>query len=385
MNKKWDYIKNKIQNFKGIATIGSTDIIGTGITTIFWLYLPLILSSENYGEIHYVLSIAGIGFLISLVGTRDVIIVFTSKPIDLNATLFLLSLISGTITVLVLTFVFQINSIVIILGFIINDLGLGYLLGKKFYKKYSVYILTQKSLTLILGISFYFIFGIDGILYGLTISYLPFVILIYRVIKHSKINFDLLKLHREFVTNNYVLSVVGAFRSHLDKIIVASMLGFSILGNYALAMQVFAIMMLTSNIVFKYILPYDAQGIANNKIKNLTVFISIIMAFLGLFASPILIPIIFPNFTSSIDAIQILSLAVIPATIGQMQVSKFLGNEKSRHVLAARILSVSLMLLGILIFGPLLELRGIALAYLLSSTGQTTFLIIYSKKLGKFT
>ena len=138
MKEKWNNIKNKILNFQGVATIGGTDIIGTLISSVFWLYLPLILSSENYGEIHYILSVAGIGFIISLVGTRDVVSVFASKSIGLNSTLYLLSLIFGIITVLVITFVFEIHSMILLMGFIVNDLALGYILGKKLYKKYFI-------------------------------------------------------------------------------------------------------------------------------------------------------------------------------------------------------------------------------------------------------
>jgi len=380
MKEKWNNIKNKILNFQGVATIGGTDIIGTLISSVFWLYLPLILSSENYGEIHYILSVAGIGFIISLVGTRDVVSVFASKSIGLNSTLYLLSLIFGIITVLVITFVFEIHSMILLMGFIVNDLALGYILGKKLYKKYFTYVVIQKILTLTLGISFYFIFGFEGILYGLTLSFLPFVIIIYSEMKTTKIDFNLLKSHKEFVINNYALSVIGALRSHMDKIIIAPLLGFIILGNYALAMQVFAILMLASNVVFKYVLPHDAQGIANSHIKKLTILFSLVIAVLGIFVSPLVVPLIFPNFLPAIDAIQIISIAVIPATIGQMLVSKFLGNEKSREVLTARIIALSLMVLGILIFGPIFELQGLALAYLLSSSGQAAFLLTYSKK-----
>ena len=44
---------------------------------------------------------------------------------------------------------FKIDSGIIILAFVINDLGLGFLLGKKSFKQYPFYIITQKSLALI--------------------------------------------------------------------------------------------------------------------------------------------------------------------------------------------------------------------------------------------
>ena len=383
MNEKSNAIKNKIKNLKDIGTIGGADILGTVITSIFWLYLPTVLLSEDYGEIHYILSIAGIGLSIALIGSRDSIIVFASKSIKVNSTLYFLSLLVGIIFVLIISFIFEINSVIILLGFLINDLSLGYLLGKKIYKKYFLYVITQKILTLTLGISFYFIFGYEGILYGLSLSYLPFVVIIYREFKSSKIDFNLFKIHRAFIFNTYALNIVGIFRSHFDKIIIVPLLGFSALGNYALSMQVFAVMMLASNIVYRYVLSHDAQGIQNIQIKKLNIFFSVFLAVLGIFVSPILIPIIFPNFIPAIDAIQIISLAVIPATVGQMLVSKLLGNEKSRPILISRILGAVLMILGIIILGPIFGIQGIAYSYLLSSLAMTVLLIIYSKKIGK--
>ena len=83
---------------------------------------------------------------------------------------------------------FKIDSGIIILAFVINDLGLGFLLGKKSFKQYPFYIITQKSLALILCLTFYFIFGPEGILYGLALSYSHFSLLIYQGFKESKIN-----------------------------------------------------------------------------------------------------------------------------------------------------------------------------------------------------
>ena len=43
---------------KDISTIGLGDIIGGGITAIFWFYLASILIPSEYGQIHYLISIA---------------------------------------------------------------------------------------------------------------------------------------------------------------------------------------------------------------------------------------------------------------------------------------------------------------------------------------
>ena len=46
-------------------------------------------------------------------------------------------------------------------------------LGRKFYRKYGKMILIQKGLTISLGILFFDIFGPEGILFGLVLTFIP--------------------------------------------------------------------------------------------------------------------------------------------------------------------------------------------------------------------
>jgi len=374
-------IKNKFYGDGGIISIGGTDIIATAISSILWFILPTFLSTEEYGQIHYVLAIAGIVYTFCLIGNRDVITIFTSKSYNLNSTLYFFSLISSFIAIIIVFFIFKIDSGIIILAFVINDLGLGYILGKKLFKKYPIYIITQKSLALILCLSFYFIFGYEGILFGLALSYLPFSLLIYQGFKESKINLPKLKSHSGFISNNYIISLVGAFRSNIDKFLIVPILGFGALGNYALGMQVFAVFIMSSGIIYKYVLAQDARGITSKRIKQLNILLSIVIAVFGFFIAPLIISELFPKYEDALIVIQIMSISVIPATIGQMLMSKFLGQEKSRFVLIGRIISLSIMTSGILILGPILELVGISIAYLLSSSAQTIYFLISIRKI----
>ena len=374
-------IKNKFYGDGGIVSIGGTDIIATAISSILWFILPTFLSTEEYGQIHYVLAIAGIVYTFCLIGNRDVITIFTSKSYNLNSTLYFFSLISSFVAIIIVFFIFKIDSGLIIFAFVINDLGLGYILGKKSFKKYPIYIITQKLLALILCLAFYFIFGYEGILFGLALSYLHFSILIYQGFKESKINLSTLKSHAGFVFNNYIITLVGAFRSNLDKFLIVPILGFGALGNYALAMQVFAVFIMSSAIIYKYVLTQDARGIPSRGIKQLNILLSVGIAVFGFFIAPIIISELFPKYEDALNVIQIMSISVIPATIGQMLMSKFLGQEKSRFVLIGRTISLSIMTAGILILGPILELVGISIAYLLSTSAQTIYFLISSRKI----
>ena len=257
MNSKSKSISymSKINGFFSLA-IAKTG--GSGITAIFWFIIAALLIPSEYGQIQYFISIAGIAYTISLIGTQEVITVYTAKKIDLQKTLISISLIVGTISGIVVLILFsKIDVSFLIIVFIINDIGLGYLLGKKFFKNYSRYFLTQKGLTFILGIGLYFVFGVDGIIFGLVLSYIHFSILIYKIIKTSKIDFPLLKTRLGFVTNNYLISTIGIGKNQLDKIIVLPIIGFELLGNYALALQMYAVFMMFSKIVYQYTLHHD--------------------------------------------------------------------------------------------------------------------------------
>ena len=73
----------KTNGLKSISLIGISDIIGSGIAAFFWFFLATLLDVEAYGELHYFMAIAGFAYIISMVGTRDVVTVYVSKKIKI--------------------------------------------------------------------------------------------------------------------------------------------------------------------------------------------------------------------------------------------------------------------------------------------------------------
>ena len=204
--------------------------------------------------------------------------------------------------------------------------------------------------------------------------------LIYvKVIRFKKINFSLLRKSKFFI-ENYVMNVSTSFRGHMDKIILLPIVGFTVIGNYALALQVFAIMMVFPRLVFKYILPEDTKGNENKNLKIVTIVFGIIISLVGYFLSPIIIPILFPKFLETVVIIQIISFAAIPASINQIQTSKLLSMEKSRSVLVSRLLGLVAMISLLIILSPTMQEIGISIAFLVSSTILCICLFMFSRK-----
>ena len=365
-----------MKGIKGILSLSVGDYGGAIIVSAFWFLLAFLISPEEYGEIHYFIGIAGLGFSISLLTTQETIVVYTAKNVKLAPTLFLISLIAGGIAAVVIAALFsRVDSSFLLLGFIVNDLAIGYIVGKKLFTKYPKYFLLQKSLTFVLGISFFYLFGVEGIIFAIALSYGHFLFIIAKVFRTSSIDFSLLKKHRGFIGNNYFMNISGAVRSHIDKIIIVPLIGFEILGNYALALQIYAVLMIFSNIIYRYALPHDASGTSTRKIKLIGLSYAVGVSMLGFTILPMIVPQIFEKFNDIGPAIQIISLAIIPTTIGLFYTSQILGREKSSVILASRILGSISIIAMLVVLAPLYGMVGAASAFVLSALVGCVFLV----------
>lgn len=365
-----------MKGIKEILSLSVGDYGGAIIVSAFWFLLAFLISPEEYGEIHYFIGIAGLAFSISLLTTQETIVVYTAKNVKLAPTLFLISLIAGGIAAVVVTALFsRVDSSFLLLGFIVNDLAIGYIVGKKLFTKYPKYFLLQKSLTFVLGISFFYLFGVEGIIFAIALSYGHFLFIIAKVFRNSSIDFSLLKKHRGFIGNNYFMNVSGAVRSHIDKIIIVPLIGFEILGNYALALQIYAVLMIFSNIIYRYALPHDSSGTSTRKIKLIGLSYAVGVSMLGFTILPLIVPQIFEKFSDIGPAIQIISLAIIPTTIGLFYTSQILGREKSSVILASRILGSISIIAMLVVLAPLYGMIGAASAFVLSALVGCVFLV----------
>ena len=377
----WNNLRQRLEQIRGLGLIGFGDITGVIISSIFWFYLASVIEPHEYGDIHFFLSMAVIASSIALFGTQDSITVLTAKGHKIQSGLNVISLGISSIASLCLIIFFQrIDVGIIVIAFVINTLSIGDLLGKKQFFKYSQYNILQKILTLVLGIGFFYAFGPSGIIYALAISYAGYLIRIIKTFQEIPINFKLIKEKSNFLSQNYVMYLVGSFGSQVDKIIVVPLLGSAVLGNYSLALQVITVFTMFTTILFKFLLPQESSGIQNKFLIQIVIVISVIVSLLGIFLSPLIIPNFFPKYVDAGVAIQIMSLSIIPITISTICTSRLLSKEKSKVVLIGNILGVIIIILGILTLGSMYGTMGIAMSFVLSSITKATYLGLTVKK-----
>ena len=382
MKLGWDFIRSLLHDTKDVQHVGIGNIAGKVIVGIFWFYMATVLGSENYGQVIYLIALGSMGAAISMVGTSNTLIVYTAKKVPIESALYSIALILGTAAAIVL-YIFSSNIIVsiFVFGYIFYNLGVAQLLGNKLYKKYAIILIIQKILFVSLALLFYHIIGFEGVVLGFALSMLVFSYIVLKEFRNTKIDFKILKPRFGFMINNYALTIEKVLNGQVDKLIIAPIFGFALLGNYALSIQFLSIMLIIPSIVFQYTLSQDATGNLSKKIKKISIGSSIMVACLGIVLSPILIPIIFPDYVEAIQLIQIISFMVIPSSIILAYNSELLGKEKSRFVLIGQGISVSVYLVGLLTLGAIIGINGVAISLVLSSICQAVFYIIIIRHL----
>jgi len=382
MEASWDKIKHFLKKTKDIQHIGIANVTAKAIAGLFWFYMAAVLGTEDYGQITYFIAIGSMAATISLIGSTNTLIVYTAKKVPLQPAIYFITLILGTISSLIIFLIFQNWAVSLFaIGFVVFNLGISYLLGKKYYKKYSIYFILQKILFVIFALILYFVMGYVGIILGFALSFLVFSHIIIKGFNEIPLDFSVLKKRFGFMMNNYALTLEHVIKGQLDKIIIASLFGFPLLGNFALGAQIISITYLIPTIVYQYTLSQDATGSPTYKIKKLSILSSIGSAGLVFFLSPILIPLFFPEFVETVQVVQILSIAIIPYAINMSYTSKFLGIEKSRLVLTGWVIHLVVYIPGIFILGQFYGINGVAVSLVLAAIIQAIFYIIANRYL----
>ena len=374
-----------LEKIKDVGKISVGDTVGSALGAIFWFYLASQIEPEQYGEIQWIIGIASAISYIALFGSQNTIIVFAAKNLKIQSTLYFISLISSLVlsksVVIFFPSFYQIDVGIILFAYVINTLAIGDLLGRKLYSAYSKYVILQKCLTVILGISFFHVFGYESIIFALGFSYLFYLKRIIKNFQEMKIDFSLLKPRLGFIVNNYFLFLSAGFHGQIDKILVAPILGFVVLGNFSLGMQFIAVMSIFSGMIFKYLLAQDASNVENNRLKFYSVICSVIISLLGIVFLPMIIEVLFPKYIIVINAIQIMSIHIIPYSIAVIFESKLLGALKTKYVLVGRLTGLGVMIIGMITLGSVFDIVGIAISLILSSITLCIIFMIGIKKL----
>lgn len=380
MSHDWNKIKNLLKGLKDLSTISLANVIAAVISGIFWFYVAALLGTQDFGKVSYLIAIATIGFVVSYLGSGSTVLVYTAKENKIQSSIYLIAIISGVVTSIIVFFIFYNFGVsLFVIGSVIFGLVTSELLAKKLYKDYSKYVITQRILLVGLAILFYYLIGTNGVILGFALSYFPYFLRIYKGMIGSKIDTTIIKSRSSFIVNVYVLDLSRVLSASVDKLFIFPLYGSSLLGNYSLGIQFLIMLTIMPSTVYQYLLPSYAIGNSNNKIRNMTILISVVLATSGIILAPLIISVLFPRFDIAIEMIQIMSLAIIPITISYMYEAKFIGIEKSRVVLIGACIYLAVQISGIFILGKFFGINGAATALVLGAVAKVLYLVIANR------
>ena len=379
MSDNWNKIKNSIIQLKEISILSSASLITNFIGGLFWMYMASLMGPEEYGQISYFISIALIVASISLFGAGNSLIVFVAKGEKIQSLFFIITITTSIVGSIILFLMFEnFGMSIYAIGFVIFTLVISDLLGKKLYVNYAKYLILQRIIMVSIAIPFYFIFGTDGVLIGIALSFLPFIFIIYRDFRQP-INISFMKSKFKNLLNVYLMDIITLSRGSLDKLIIVPLLGFSLLGNYQLGLQFIVILNIIPMAIYQYVLTHDSSGSPTTKLKILAVSISGLLAIVGALLAPFVVPMLFLEFTESIQIVQILSFSLIPGTITMMYISKFLGAEKPMYLVVGSVIFLTVQMIGIFGLKDTYGIYGVSFAMILGYLVEVLFFVLINK------
>ena len=370
-----------LSSHKGLIYITLGNLLGAAATGAFWLLLALIQNADEYGKTNYEISIASLAASAALLGLNTTVTTYVAKGSSkINVQANQLILISSGIAAIIIAFFNW------ILGFFV--IGMAFwmmstyeLLGRKMYKQYAFVNIGARASQLFLSILLYYFIGITGIAIGFIISFLIFSQRYFISTKEFSRDFSEVKSKIKFSLNIYSFNMSNAFLLYFDKLIIAPLFGYAVLGYYQLGFQFLLFLGMIPISFYQYLIPEESSGLKKTRVRFLGLLVSIGLTAILFLSSPWILQNLFPHYMASLNAMRIMSIGIIPMMIVWTLNSKFLNLGDTKYVLFGSAIYLTLQIGLIFYLGSTMNVIGLALAVVLALIAQASFLFISDKHL----
>ncbi len=370
-----------LSSHKGLIYITLGNLVGAAATGIFWLLLAFIQNAHEYGRTNYEISIASLAASAALLGLNTTVTTYVAKgssKINVQANQIIL-LSCGVAAIIVAFFNWMLAFFVIGMAFWMMS---SYeLLGRKMYKQYAFVIIGARASQLFLSILLYYLLGITGIAIGFIISFLIFSQRYFISTRQFSKDFSEIKDKMKFSLNVYSFNMSNAFLLYFDKLVIAPLFGYAVLGYYQLGFQFLLFLGMIPISFYQYLISEDTSGLKQTRVRFFGLLVSIGLTALLFLSSPWILQHLFPHYTASLDAMRILSIGIIPMMLVWTLNSKFLNIGDTKYVLFGSAIYLTFQISLIFYLGNALKVIGLALAVVLALIAQASFLFISDKHL----
>jgi len=241
---KWSKFLSLLGSESGFLNVAGGETVAKLIGSGFWLLLASIMVVEDYGYLHYFLSLATFVSIISLMGLRPAVITYLAKgEVEMQKQANLLVLFSTVFCGIILfIFIKNIPTVVLLMGLSFFTMTVAGVLGKRNYRKF-FFLVVGNSITLVsLSIVLFYLVGYEGVILGYGLSLILFSYSFFRSFGGIQIKFSTLRTKIHFIKYSYLIAILGVGSIHLDKLLIGPLFGFELLGLYQLGFQFFSLL-----------------------------------------------------------------------------------------------------------------------------------------------
>lgn len=364
-----------LSNSKGFSFVMIGRVISAGLQAIFYLVFAAILEPESYGNLSYLIAIAGTFSIISRIGLNQTVTVYQAKRDSiLSNQVNVLAVITTSAASLILLIV-DVHVAILCLGMSFFIMNIHNLLGLKDYKKYMTVDIAKGVFVITIPFLLYFVLEVPGILLGMAISYLLCSLHFFRFLQFKTISFKLIGKRYKVLVHNFGVDVSIHATKFVDKLVIVPILGFASVGIYQLNIQILFGLEMLPIALHSFLLSEESSGKRHKKVGYLAVLASAIIALLVIIFSPFFINEFYPKYSEGIFSLQILILSLVPLSIGAILNAKLQAQE-STVVGFSAIIRIGTLLGLISILGSLYGLIGLSFAVLISVILNTLFLYV---------
>jgi len=357
-------------------------ISSSGLQAIFYIIFAFLLSPEEYGRLSYLIAIAGVASIVSRFGLNHSVVVFQAKNDFSTVTqINFLALITTSIAAIILLSV-DIFAAFLTLSSSIFLMYVHNLLGSKNYKQFVFWNMIKGALIIVIPVIGYLFFEFEGILLGIAIAYFISSLKYFQNISFGNDFLQKIKTNFKIFIHNFGVDASTNLVKFVDKLIIAPIAGFAILGIYQLNLQILIGLEIIPIALHSFLLSEESSGTKHLKTTIFVLLLSVVLVGLIIFLTPILIPEFFPKYKEGIESLQILVLSLIPLTISAILNAK-LQAKNSTKVGFSAIIRIGSLIILLIILGSNFGLMGLSYAVLLSAIFNTLFLMYLFKFLSK--
>jgi len=370
---------SSIRNFSYL-TVGQ--VTATIFHALFYIGFATILDPEVYGEMVYWIAIAGFASVIARFGMPYSVTVYQAKEkTSLVNQVNTFVIISSSIAALVLIPI-NIFAAFLSLGLSIFYMNQHNLLGLKKYKRLSTALIIRSGLFISLPILFFYVFDTAGILLGLIFANIIPSFDYLKLITKNVNSFHDLKQNFKVLINNFAVDLSTILPGTIDKLIIVPILGFAMVGYYQFNLQILTALSILPILVHGYLLTEESSKKIHNNLIYFVIIGTIILIISTIILSPYIIETFFPKFIDGVFSLQILSITLLPMSVGYMLKAK-LQAEESIYVGYSLLIQISSLVVLLYFLGITYNLFGLSIAILISNILHTSFLgfLFYKQKI----